>query len=206
MKEINNPEKFSVMEWKLEPKDDKTMFDTLKDFEKIYEKLSKNIIENNKTLPEQVEKSCDNYISTYEERLKQTPVNNGIWEGTRGESKFCSDNPEANKFLKEANLDGINYENCIPDFSEVSKGEVKISDMSESRPKNFRQADEQLASQRDCTPREVAEWREINGYTWHECNDMATCQKIPSSVNSTFGHLGGVSECKKLSMESEFDA
>ena len=78
--------------------------------------------------------------------------------------------------------------------------------MSESRVKNFRQADEQLAAQRGCTPREVAEWREKNEYTWHECNDMKTCQKIPRAVNSSFGHLGGVSECKKFMMECDFDA
>lgn len=148
----------------------------------------------------------DTYISTYEERLNQTPVNNGYWDGERGESKFHSENPEANKYLKEAKIDGIEYSNAIPDFSEVSKGTVEIPEMSENRPQNFRQADEQLAIQKGCTPREVAEWRETNGYTWHECNDMITCQKIPSSVNSTFGHLGGVSECKKLMMESEFDA
>lgn len=156
-------------------------------------------------LPTSIKDISDEYISTYEERLNQTPVNNGIWDGERGESKFCSDNPEANSYLKKAQVDGIEYENAIPDFSEVSKGDVEIAEMSESRPKNFRQADEQLAIQKECTPREVAEWRETNGYTWHECNDMVTCQKIPSSVNSAFGHLGGVSECKKLMMESEFD-
>lgn len=170
--------------------------DIIGDFESSFSKSE---------LPTSIKDISDEYISTYEERLNQTPINNGAWDGERGESKFCSDNPEANSYLKKAKVDGIEYENAIPDFSEVSKGDVEISEMSESRPKNFRQADEKLAIQKECTPREVAEWRETNGYTWHECNDMVTCQKIPSSVNSAFGHLGGVSECKKLMMESEFD-
>ncbi|MEO2211613.1 HNH endonuclease [Paenibacillus amylolyticus] len=37
---------------------------------------------------------------------------------------------------------------------------------------------------------------EIEGYTWHELNDGKTIQLVPSSVNSKFGHLGGVSEVK----------
>ena len=149
--------------------------------------------------PESDAEETDNveskYASTYEERLQQTPVNNGHWDGERGESKFYSNNEEANSYLREAGTDGIEYEDCIPDFSEVSKGDVKIDSMSEDRNKNFRQADQKLADEKGCSPREVAEWREQNGYTWHECNDKQTCQKIPSSVNKTFGHLGGVSEC-----------
>lgn len=159
--------------------------------------------------PESDTEEADNveskYASTYEERLQQTPVNNGHWDGERGESKFYSNNEETNSYLREAGTDGIEYEDCIPDFSEVSKGDVKIDSMSEDRNKNFRQADQKLADEKGCSPREVAEWREQNGYTWHECNDKQTCQKIPSSVNKTFGHLGGVSECKKSAEESDFD-
>ena len=36
---------------------------------------------------ENLESETPEYASTYEERLKQTPVNNGHWEGERGESK-----------------------------------------------------------------------------------------------------------------------
>lgn len=152
-----------------------------------------------------VKETKNNYFSTYEERFNQTPVNGGEWSGKRGESKFRTEDKEANKYLKKVNVDGIKYNDCIPNFKEVSKGNVKIADMSESRPRNFRQADEQLAAKKGCTPREVSEWRERNDYTWHECNDMKTCQKVPRSVNASFGHLGGVSEVKKFKMESEFD-
>ena len=78
--------------------------------------------------PESDAEETDNveskYASTYEERLQQTPVNNGHWDGERGESKFYSNNEEANSYLREAGTDGIEYEDCIPDFSEVSKGDV----------------------------------------------------------------------------------
>lgn len=145
------------------------------------------------------------YLSTYSERLQQTPTNDGKWEGERGESKFISDKEHVNKILDEKGLAGIEYKNGIPEFSDVSKGKVEIDDMSDNRPKNFKQADEKMAEQRGCTPREVKKWREDNNYTWHECNDRKTCQKVPSSINSTFGHLGGVSECKKDNKEDDFD-
>lgn len=146
------------------------------------------------------------YFSSYEDRFNQTPANDCMWHGKRGESKCTINDKETNKVLKKANVDGIKYKDCIPNFKEVSKGNVKISDMSEIRSKNFRQADIELAAKKGCTPREVADWREKNDYTWHECNDMRTCQKVPRCVNASFGHLGGVSEIKKLKMESEFDA
>ena len=78
--------------------------------------------------------------------------------------------------------------------------------MSEDRAENFRQCDEKCAEQwnkegrdgrTDWTARDVKEWRQANGYSWHERNDMKTCDLVPTQVNAYFGHLGGVSECKK---------
>lgn len=144
------------------------------------------------------------YYSTYEERISHTPVKNGEWTGDRGESKFISDSEEVSTYLKEANVDGVNYKDGCPDFNPFSKGEVEIPSMSPDRhttmgkPGNFEQADTALARQRGdgCTARDVANWRKANGYTWHELNDMKTCQKVPSSINKVYGHLGGASECR----------
>lgn len=166
--------------------------------------------ESNKENETGENKENTEYYSTYEERLQQTPVNNGKWEGERGESIFHSDDETVNKILDEFGLDGISYKDGIPDFSEVSKGTVEIDDMTENRDKNFRQADEALAKQRGCSPQEVKQWREEHGYTWHERNDMKTMDKVPTEINKVFGHLGGVSECKKRdeansNWEDEFD-
>lgn len=83
-----------------------------------------------------------------------------------------------------------------PDFSEVAKGFVEIDDFSEERDANFDQADEKLAAQRGCTPEEVAKWREENKYTWHECKDCKTMQKVPTEVHGNISHSGGISEQK----------
>lgn len=141
------------------------------------------------------------FYTTYEERINQTPVENGEWTGERGESRFISDSDEVSAYLKEANVDGVNYKDGCPDFKPFSKGEVEIPSMSPDRYTkmgNFEQADAALAQQRGggCTARDVANWRRSNDYTWHELNDMKTCQKVPRSINKVYGHLGGVSECK----------
>lgn len=136
------------------------------------------------------------FYSNVSERLKRTPDNNGNWSGKRGDSKFNSNNPEVVDLEKKLGCDGVKYKDGIPDFSDYSKGDVKISNMTENRQTNFQQADIALAKQRGCSPRDVANWRREHGYTWHELNDMKHCQKIPSVINKTYGHLGGVSECK----------
>ena len=138
------------------------------------------------------------YPSTYDERINQTPVNNGSWTGDRGESKFISELDEVNDVLKKYDIDGIEYKDGIPDFSPVSEGEVIHPDMSIDRNKNFRVADELLAEQLGVSRKEITKLRKQGKFTWHELNDMKTMQLILSILNSKFGHLGGVVEVKKL--------
>lgn len=159
-----------------------------------------------------------NLLSSYKERLDQVPkndTNRGGWEGERGESKYIPSNAEIKKLLEKYNMDGIEYNNAIPDFSAFSKATVEIDNMTSNRNNNFRQADllcaekwskEGRDGKTDWTPRDVANWRRDNGYSWHECNDTKTCQLIPTKVNDYFGHLGGVGECNKRNpMEVVFD-
>lgn len=158
--------------------------------------------------------SPEDYYSTYDERLKQTPKEDsdrGEWEGERGESKFIPNDSEIKDILEKYGLDGITYENGIPDFSEVSESTVEIDNMTENRAENFKQCDEKCAEQwnkeardgrTDWTARDVAQWRKENGYSWHERNDMKTCDFVPTKINDYFGHLGGVSECKKRDADS----
>ena len=148
-------------------------------------------------------KKNGDFYSSYQERIAQTPASNGKWSGERGESVFVSDSEKVAEYMKKAGVEGVSYKDGCPDFSPFSKGDVKIPSMSSERyarngiPGNFEQADAKLAELRGCTPREVADWRKLNNYTWHELNDMKTCQKIPQAINSGFGHLGGCGECKR---------
>lgn len=152
------------------------------------------------------------YPSTYKERVDRTPRDDGErgeWQGERGESVFIPNESEIIAILDEYGIEGIEYKNGIPDFSPCSESTVEIENMTDNRSgppvegSNFQQCDQKCAEQwnaqardgrTDWTARDVANWRRENGYSWHERNDMKTCDLIPTKVNAYFGHLGGVGE------------
>jgi len=170
-----------------------------------------------------VEDNAENeseYPSSYEERIKETPREGerGHWEGERGESKYIPTDSDIIDILKEYGLDGIEYKNGIPDFSKVSESTVEIDNMTDNRntgkDSNFAQCDKKAAEQwneqqrdgrTDWTGDDVKKWREDNNYSWHERNDMKTCDLVPTDVNLYFGHIGGVGEYKKSNREEGFD-
>lgn len=156
------------------------------------------------------------YYSSYEERINLAKNTDGEWQGDIGESKVIPNDSKIKELLKSFGVDGIEYKNGIPDFSPISVAIVKIPDMTEIRPKNFRQADKACANQwnkeakdgkTDWTRADVENWRKENGYSWHEHNDMRTMYLVKSEIHLECKHLGGVSECKKYNgtMEDIFD-
>lgn len=144
------------------------------------------------------------------ERTGLLPRTGGEWSGEPGDSDWIPDsdvepgdrngtNPEHKtwgQIKEEYGFESIPFNGGEPDFSEVSKGEVEIDDFTDDRDSNFAQADEKLAEQRGGTPEEVEKWREEHKYTWHECKDCKTMQKVPSEVHGNIPHSGGVSEYK----------
>jgi hypothetical protein len=172
--------------------------------------------EKNLTEDEKIKDKFE-FPSSYEERKLHTPRegDRGQWEDERGESKYIPADSEIRNILKQHGLDGINYKDGIPDFSKVSESTVEIDNMTGNRQKNFEQCDEKCAEQWnkeerdgriDWTARDVADWRREFGYSWHERNDMKTCDLIPAKINTYFGHLGGVGEIKiRNSKDGGFD-
>lgn len=143
------------------------------------------------------------------EEVKGCPIedNGGNWEGQRGNSKWipkddeipAKNNPENltwGEIKKKHNIDGIDFKDGEPDFSEVSKATVEIDDFTENRNDNFYQADEKLAKEQGKTVSEVRAWRKENKYTWHECSDCKTMELVPSEVHGNVSHQGGISEIK----------
>ena len=139
----------------------------------------------------------------------------GKWSGDPGDSRWTpnahevpSGNRGANpkkktwrKLMKQYKFSYIDFRNGEPDFTPVSKGKTEIDGMSENRSDNFTRADEEHAKKRGCAPEEVREWRKANGYTWHECADTKTMQKVPTEVHGNVPHKGGISvlKAKRLS-------
>lgn len=184
----------------------------------------KNVGRNESLDPDKLIKpsveSCD-YPSTYKERLGRTPTTenpHGKWSGDRGESMFVPTVDRVCKILRNKGLEGINYKDAIPDFGPIAEAKVTIQGMSQHRHSligengerivgNYEKADiecakawslEQRDGKDDWTHEDVKNWREANGYTWHEHNDMKTCYLVPTEVHDVCRHLGGVSEIKNI--------
>lgn len=147
------------------------------------------------------------------------PENNGEWDGERGNSTWYPDrdytppemsrNPKDNPYSNPDNLswgelldnygiDGIEFRNGFPVFDEVSRGTVEIEDFetggTDAKARNFKKADISMAEQKGCSPEEVEKWRKENNYTWHECEDKRTMQKVPNEVHANIPHEGGRSQ------------
>lgn len=155
-------------------------------------------------------RELDRPIALDADNVKGCPIegNGGHWSGERGNSDWYPDkeallpryNPENitwGEALDKHGIDHISFKEGEPDFSEIAQGTVEIDDFTDSRRKNFMQADEKLAEARGCSPDEIKQWREENGYTWHECSDCKTMQLVPSEIHNNVAHTGGISEMKK---------
>ena len=152
----------------------------------------------------------------YNARLMQTPKdgNGGKWKGERGESDFILDEP----IIREdgTKITKVTYKNAVPDFSPFQKAQVKIPNMTNSRSKNFSQADKALAEYwtkikydgKTWVARDIETYRKSNNLTWHEMSNMKSMQLVPSEVNQTFTHYGGVAEYNAMigkEGEADFD-
>lgn len=176
-----------------------------------------------RSLFSETQDTSDGYYNDYETRKDRTPIDGprGQWEGERGESKYVpSDETEAGKAAKEKlaeyDMDGIEYTNAEPDFSECAEATVEIDNMTEHRENypdsegniqlgNFSQADAKCAEQWNATkrdgrtdwkPEDVRDWRRENNYSWHERCDTRTMDLVPYDIHSYFGHSGGCAECR----------
>lgn len=137
----------------------------------------------------------------YNARLEQTPKdgNGGHWSGDRGESDFILDEPIVQDGVE---ITKITYQNAVPDFSPYQVAQVKISAMTNKRSSNYSQADKVLAELwtktkyggKTWTASDVKQYRKTHNLTWHEMSNGDYMQLVPSELNQTFTHCGGVAE------------
>lgn len=151
--------------------------------------LNKNEI-NETGLPEK-------FYSKKEDREMYLPQE-GKWEGEVGDSKFILDNKEVNQELKKYHLDGIEYKNCVPDFSKCSEVTTKIDKITPDLVTNFKEFSKKLVAEgKFASEREVLEFKQKNNLQFHECSDMKTCQLVPISIHEAFKHTGGRFEARE---------
>lgn len=186
----------------IKPESDITLSDAKNFVEKLFEKL--------------FNETNDGFYTDYKDRSDRMPVNseNGTWEGEPGESKFIpSDKTEKGRAaidkLSEYGMNGIEYNNCEPDYSKCCEATVQIDNMTASRYKNFDQADKKLAEQwsnekkfgqEKWTDEDIEKYRKENHLSWHERCDTKTMDLVSRDIHggdtSVFLHSGGVAECK----------
>ena len=190
--------------------------DSTKDLTECTVNVQTEILENSSLEPPGTGKIIDDLNEGKADNYR-LPRNGGEWSGEPGDSDWKPDeetipgdrngtNPDDKSWkeiMDQYDFDTISFEDGRPDFSEVSKGEVEIDDFSDSRRKNFVQADEKLADQKGCQASEVRQWRTENKYTWHEESDCKTMLKVPSEVHGNIPHDGGISEMKNQKGERE---
>ena len=158
-------------------------------------------------------KETDSYYTTYKDRIDQTPsLKPGSafhWDGARGESAcYPTEKCDQNVIdaLAKYHLDHIDYKNGEPDFSKCSEATVTIDHMTEDRlGNNFPKAREACAKlwneqgrdgRSDWTAQDVENWSTENKYSWHERCDTHTMDLVPQDIHGSYGHSGGVAECK----------
>lgn len=144
------------------------------------------------------------------------PGNHGEWSGDAGNSIWQpdpeytpleksknSEKPYSNpdnltwaELMEKYGIEGIEFRDGYPVFDDVARGTVEIDDFTDDRSSNFDQANEKMAEQKGCSPEEVENWMKENNYTWHECQDCKTMQKVPNEIHANVPHEGGVSVYK----------
>jgi hypothetical protein len=156
---------------------------------------------------------------------KNIPKSGGVWRGEPGNSKWIPNRDETPKqpygnektwgeILDENGIDGIYFKDGEPDFTPVSKANVKIKDFTTNRDDNFYQADQKLAQQwnqenkdgkNDWLISDIRKYRKEKKLTWHERSDMKNMDLVSQEIHANVPHTGGISKKKKLELEQEDD-
>lgn len=146
--------------------------------------------------------------STLSERQKHTPNYGRVdWpSGLRGEGLCIPKSQKIKQELEACGLPGICYHLSIADFSPTCIIRLTDLDLTTKRWKNFALCNNLCAKEwnklcfegrNDWTASSVKKWIRQNKYTWHECNDMQSCELVPRIIHSYFNHLGGIAELKR---------
>jgi hypothetical protein len=141
-----------------------------------------------------------------------------IGDRDSGTFEYVPDDPEVQKIMSDYGQTTIKINNKESDFTPYSKheteqwgtvdGQVQIENMNGGRlgqEGNYAQADQKLAEAltkqtgKTVTADEVKAYREDNDLTWHETQDGYTMQLIPTAINASTSHTGGVAIKKNQS-------
>jgi len=148
----------------------------------------------------------DTHVKSLDDRIAQTPKNNGVWSGLRGMSDcYPTDKSLKRRMKNKYGQDYVSYDKGEPDFTPFAVVEVKIPNMGE-RSDNFKSAKERILKTDFAkvnnlkTKADIDRYMTKNKLTLHEVSDGVTVQLVPTEINATFGHSGGVAEVSAMSL------
>ena len=104
------------------------------------------------------------------------------------EQEFSAD--DLSGFLREKYGEDMGKE-----ISAGYEGHVELENMGTSRSGaegTFSQANEIVAETMGIEAKDIADYMDSRGLTWHECGDRHTVRAVPSEINQAFGHTGGI--------------
>ena len=88
------------------------------------------------------------------------------------------------------------------DSDEIAQGDfdgcVTVDTMDTDRSKTFSKADTEAAEKLNVSVKTIQAYMEDHNLTWHECGDRKHIIMIPSDINNTFTHTGGIGMQKNM--------
>jgi len=146
----------------------------------------------------------DEYGSSLNDRISQTPVNNGEWSGERGNSTWTPETEDVAGQLDSYGVDGIEYRDGFPDFSPVAEYEHQLpEDLYESSDTaQFNDCNDALSNHLESDPdfganfdddqlEAIRAGEKPSGYTWHHDTEPGNMQLVPTRIHQNCGHYGG---------------
>lgn len=116
--------------------------------------VEENIFEDTETPAESVEVQLNEIdeetefsVEELQENINRTPINNGEWNGERGESTWIPEDESVRETIGKYGADGIEYHNGIPDFDKFSAFDIELNEdeFTEKNSHQFTTCNEGLA-------------------------------------------------------------
>jgi hypothetical protein len=118
----------------------------------------------------------------------KSPVNNGWWDGERGNSGFYSNNPKVTRITGRT---PVQYSNGVADLSPWAKASYNFPNLTGDRPTDAGLLVKRIMQEQNLTAKPAQRWISQQGQIHHNGN-LATLELIPKDLHSyrtTIGHF-----------------
>lgn len=116
--------------------------------------------------------------------------------------KYQENEPDFYPFIEDIPKAQMNEYCMLTGIKETATGDfdgcVSLEKMEPDRNKTFRLANSEAAKKLGVSINSVRSYMEENNLTWHECGDRKHVIMIPSDINKTFAHTGGIAMQKNI--------